>query len=67
MLYRFVATEPDDTLLARMVDGGLNATEADGYDEVFVSLLSDKEWADEDAWIRAVEDRYVCVFDETVK
>jgi hypothetical protein len=61
-MHKFVDQEVEGDLLARMVKGGLNASEA-GDDEVYVSVLPGEEWADESAWIQAIEAHYACVYD----
>ncbi|KKK79229.1 hypothetical protein LCGC14_2835630 [marine sediment metagenome] len=68
MRYSFVGKNPGDALLSRMLKGGLDATVA-GYreDEVFVTVVEGEEWADEDAWVRAIEEHYACVFDDATE
>ena len=68
MAYRFVVKNPNGGLLSRMLKGGLEAT-APGYDqdEVLVAVADEEVWADEDAWVRAIEEHYACVFDDTTE
>jgi len=61
-MHKFVDTEVGGDLLARMAKGGLNVSEAE-LDEVYVSVLPGEEWADETAWIQAIEAHYACVYD----
>ncbi len=66
MLYRFVDTVPGGPLLERMLKGGLEAKVAGfNHDEVFVIVNDDEEWADVDAWVRAIEAHYACVFNDS--
>ncbi len=67
MHYQFVGKNPNGGLLSRMLKGGLEAT-APGYDqdEVLVAVADEEVWADEDAWVRAIEEHYACVFDDAI-
>ncbi len=68
MLFRFVDTVPGGPLLQRMLKGGLNVKVAGhNHDEVFVTVNEGEEWVDEDAWVRAIEAHYACVFDDTTE
>ena len=73
MRHKFVDLEPGGALLSRMLKGGLNAEvigstfEQPTNDEVFVTVVEGEEWTDMDAWIRAIEEHYACVFDTTAE
>ena len=71
MHYRFVDQEVGGKLLARMLKGGLSASiNPDDWphsDEVTVRVLEGEEWVDEDAWVRAIEAHYACVFDDAAE
>lgn len=61
-MFLFVDHVVGGNLLARMVKGGLNASEAEA-DEVYVSVIPGEEWVDTSAWIQAIEAHYACVYD----
>ncbi len=61
--FKFVDTNVASGLVNRMIKGGLSATTS-GIDEVTVLVAEGEEWADTDAWIRAIEEHYACVFDD---
>jgi len=51
-----------------MLKGGLEAGVVGHLkDEVLVTVVEGEEWADTDAWIRAIEEHYACVFDTTTE
>ena len=67
-MYKFVDKVAGTDLLSKMLKGGLEAKVAGhNRDEVFVTVAEGEEWADTDAWIRAIEDHYACVFDTTAE
>ena len=67
-MYKFVDKVTGKDLLSKMLTGGLEATVAGhNKDEVFVTVVEGEEWADVDAWIRAIEEHYACVFDTTTE
>ncbi len=61
--FKFVDTNVASGLVNRMIKGGLSATTS-GIDEVTVVVAEGEEWADEAAWVRAIEEHYACVFDD---
>ena len=66
--FKFVTDQVGADLLSKMLKGGLNATVAGhNKDEVFVAVVEGEEWADVDAWIRAIAEHYACVFDTTAE
>jgi hypothetical protein len=67
MRYAFVGKNPNGGLLSRMLKGGLDAKTVSMFnnDEVFVTVVEGEEWVDEDAWVRAIEEHYACVFDDS--
>lgn len=76
MHYKFVDKTPGGNLKQRMLKGGLivwAATQDDAHtaaeadDEVWVIINDNEEWADEDAWVRAIEAHYSCVFDDAAE
>ena len=66
MHYQFVPKVSGGDLLGRMLKGGLDA-EVTGYwdDAVLVAVVDEEVWADEDAWVRAIEEHYACVFNDS--